>query len=470
MYITTDIFKSNSTLFFKYLGKNSENINEVIYALGNNIDNLESKKYEENSEFQINYIENYETNVENKDNAINKLRIKLEGKTDEENNYQYKNIKLLNEDETAAQIEYIKKDKEYGIKFSDLFSQYLVVENNNLKELLKKMGYSDEEVQDIPDSLEIKDFKDIKFSDEELEILKQKYFNLISSKIPKDKFSKKSNQTISINENTIKANEYTLTLTKEQLNNIYIDILQTIKEDEIILGKLDEFQKNYNINLGKNTKNDVKTMYESKIEETIDKINKTNIGTDETKIIVYESKGNTVSTILQTTNKEIDFDNLNTNEERYSAIIIKDYDKETKKMTFKEKDNNIEIIIEDKSDENPIKITYTKNQYLNDKEYNENIEIIYEDGNNKIQSNYKNILKEANLQEGLTEFTDENSVKLNDLNSEQLSAVLARVNEGIERKTTEIMQQTKIEEEIQKILKNIGIKKDIEILESERSI
>ena len=35
LYFTTDMFKSSQTLFFKYFGKNYENINEIVETLKN---------------------------------------------------------------------------------------------------------------------------------------------------------------------------------------------------------------------------------------------------------------------------------------------------------------------------------------------------------------------------------------------------------------------------------------------------
>ena len=250
LYLNTDMFKSNQTLFFKYFGKNYENINHIEEIITNDEYNkvFQSNKYSQSSELKINYTENYGTTSENADNAINKLKLIIDGETDVEKGYQYKEITLFNNEEINTEIEYIKKDNTYGVKFSDLFKQYITVENNNLKELFEKLGYSEEDTQNIPDSIEIKNIQDLKFSKDELEKLKDKYLNLVKEKISKDKFSKKNNQTITINDKNVLANVYIITLTKEQLNNIYLDILQSLKEDETILKKIEQIQNAISIN------------------------------------------------------------------------------------------------------------------------------------------------------------------------------------------------------------------------------
>ena len=53
------------------------------------------------------------------------------------------------------QVEYIQENNNYGLRFSDLFNQFAMIENSNLKNLYKNMGYTDEEVANIPDSISI---------------------------------------------------------------------------------------------------------------------------------------------------------------------------------------------------------------------------------------------------------------------------------------------------------------------------
>ena len=317
LYFTTDMFKSSQTLFFKYFGKNYENINEIVETLKNEEYNnvFQFDKYNESAELKINYIENYGTTSENTDNEINKLKLTVDGETDKENGYQYKDIKLLKEDEKNTEIEYIKNDNIYGIKFSDLFNQFLTVENNNLKDLFEKLGYSEEMLQSIPDKIEIPDIQKIQFSENELEKIKEKYLNLIQGKISKDNFSKKQKQTIMINNENITTNIYTLSLTKEQLNNIYLEILEKLKDEEVILNKIEMIQNIFNTNKEVNNKedNDLKSAYTNEIEEMIERINRTNIGNDEVNISVYEYKGSTIKTEIKTPDYEINFEHLNAN-------------------------------------------------------------------------------------------------------------------------------------------------------------
>ena len=119
LYLNTDLFKSNETLFFKYLGKNAQNIEEIgkIFEKTDYNNLLETNKYTEKTEVKVNYTKNLGTTSENNNNAINKLKLQLEGQTDKTNQYNYKDIKLLNDDNKELEVEYIQNGNSYGIKF-----------------------------------------------------------------------------------------------------------------------------------------------------------------------------------------------------------------------------------------------------------------------------------------------------------------------------------------------------------------
>lgn len=194
LYKTTDSFKSEKTLFTKYFGKSIENVQNFYEDIKNSQYNqmIRNNPYESETKIKINYIENKQTSIESTQNAVNSLKIEIEGQVDNSNQYQYQMVHLLNKDEKIETIEMIQKGNEYGIRFSDLFQQYLLVENGNLKEIFQKLGYSEEELSNFPDNLE----NIATFSEQEKESLIEKYLNVFYNYIDDDDFSKEMNQTI----------------------------------------------------------------------------------------------------------------------------------------------------------------------------------------------------------------------------------------------------------------------------------
>ena len=332
LYLNTDMFKSNKTLFFKYFGKNSENIKEIeeIFESTEYEKNLQNNKYTDDINIKVNYTNNLQTTSEDNSNTINNVKLLIKGEEDKNNKYSYKDFKLEkdkniatntenqsssensnesnNKEQNIMEVEYIKNDNNYGIRFSDLFKQYLLVENNNLKDLFRKIGYSEQELENVPDSIEINDItlSDIKFTEDEIKQLSEKYSEIINKKVSKEKFEKNSKQVITINEKNITTNAYILKLTNEELNNLYVDLLESLKQDEIILNKIESIQNKINsININSSESKDLKESFTEEIDLQIEKINKTNIGNQETKIIVYENSGKTIRTAIQGKDYEI---------------------------------------------------------------------------------------------------------------------------------------------------------------------
>ncbi len=469
LYLNTDLFKSNQTLFTKYFANNLENLASIENS--NNKTQYEellnTNPYAENLEMKINYTKNIGTTSENTANAINTLKIVEEGQVDKTNQYDEKTIKLLNGEEQKMQIEYIKDNNTYGIRFSDLFNQYVLAENNNLKDLLSKAGVSEEKIVNIPDSIDVNSniLEEIKLTNEEKKIIKEEYIALLVQDMTNSNFEKQKGQIISINEENIVVNTYIMKLTKEQLNNIYIRILEKIKEDEIFLNKIEKLQNKINIiNTISNEKIDLKEKIISNIDTIIEKINKNNIGNDETKILVYESEGQTVRTTIQGVDYEINFDYLPIDGKQFSEIKIVDRGVETWKVNLNQNANKVSLEVNNNNEEIPIKLTYEKTKNEEEKTGTINSLIKYEKGTDKVEAN---IIWKTNLISNLEKpvnLNNENSVKLNDLDESQTQAILNRIKEGLNAKMNTLKQEINIAE-IQEPLKVVGILKEENILE-----
>lgn len=247
VYINTDMFKSNKTLFMKYLGKNTENMTQVYTKLGQKNDyenSLEQSKYTVNTQINVNNTENLGTTAENTDNVVNQLKIIAEGQVDIANQYNYQQMNLYKGGDSILGLEYVQDSNTYGLRFSDLFQQFLLVDNSNLQDLFRKLGYSDVDVTNMPNQIDFNQLStnNLEITEGEKETLSNRYTKIIEDNISEYTFSKQQNQTIEIDGKSVQVNAYSVTLTKEQLNNLYLDILEQLKNDEIILGKLDELQ------------------------------------------------------------------------------------------------------------------------------------------------------------------------------------------------------------------------------------
>lgn len=483
LYLNTDMFKSNKTLFFKYLGKSSENIKEIeeIFESTEYEKNLQNNKYTDDINIKVNYTNNLQTTSEDNSNTINNVKLLIKGEEDKNNKYSYKDFKLEkdkniatntenqsssensnesnNKEQNIMEVEYIKNDNNYGIRFSDLFKQYLLVENNNLKDLFRKIGYSEQELENVPDSIEINDItlSDIKFTEDEIKQLSEKYSEIINKKVSKEKFEKNSKQVITINEKNITTNAYILKLTNEELNNLYVDLLESLKQDEIILNKIESIQNKINsININSSESKDLKESFVEKIDLQIEKINKTNIGNQETKIIVYENSGKTIRTAIQEKDYEINFDYINTQDEKNIELIVKKDEIETYNIKLKKDKDGIKLDIYSNDETNPIKISLEQNKNEADKKCSNNINLKYENANSKLEVSAEQEINIVDNFENENTLNAQNSILLNGLEKEQLQAVLNQVSEEVQQKINSISEEVKIND-IQEILESLGI-------------
>ena len=483
LYLNTDMFKSNKTLFFKYLGKSSENIKEIeeIFESTEYEKNLQNNKYTDDINIKVNYTNNLQTTSEDNSNTINNVKLLIKGEEDKNNKYSYKDFKLEkdkniatntenqsssensnesnNKEQNIMEVEYIKNDNNYGIRFSDLFKQYLLVENNNLKDLFRKIGYSEQELENVPDSIEINDItlSGIKFTEDEIKQLSEKYSEIINKKVSKEKFEKNSKQVITINEKNITTNAYILKLTNEELNNLYVDLLESLKQDEIILNKIESIQNKINsININSSESKDLKESFVEKIDLQIEKINKTNIGNQETKIIVYENSGKTIRTAIQEKDYEINFDYINTQDEKNIELIVKKDEIETYNIKLKKDKDGIKLDIYSNDETNPIKISLEQNKNEADKKCSNNINLKYENANSKLEVSAEQEINIVDNFENENTLNAQNSILLNGSEKEQLQAVLNQVSEEVQQKINSISEEVKIND-IQEILESLGI-------------
>ena len=298
--MTTDLFKSNGELFVKYATGTFSNLNKLFDD--NNMNEMkeifQNNKYEVSSNTEVRYQEG-----ENKENPINNIKLTVNGKVEKSQNYDYQNIALKNKEEKIYGIEYLKNNDEYGIRINRIRTEFasknINDKDNNEKSketLLDELAINSNEENEVNllKLISEMDFKNtkMKLTEEENIELQNRYIPILMKNVSEDRLSKKQNVLVTVNEQKINTNSYSLTFTKEQLNNIYIEMLTQLKQDNIILSKIDEMDKiRHQYNVLTNNKNEVNNKEEfiKEIEEKIKEIQSTNIGNDTRKVTVFES-------------------------------------------------------------------------------------------------------------------------------------------------------------------------------------
>lgn len=470
LYRNTDMFKSSSTLFVKYLGQNVENMDSFKQETEKSeyAQLLKQSKYTSETQVKINYTENIGTSSENTQNSINQLKLKISGQTDNSNQYNEQELNLLNNDESIAKIEYIQNGITYGIKFSDLFNQYILVDNEELKELFRKIGYREEELENIPDTIEFEnDLKNIfVFSKEEKQNLKTKYISIMNNNVSKDNFSKQKEQIIQIDGKNIKANSYALTMTKEQLNNLYIKILEEVKQDEIIGSKIDKLQGMLKTSQSMGIIN-LRENFVTKIEEVIADITRNNIGQDEAKIIVYQNNQTTIRTMIQEPDYEFILDMLPSQTGIYRQISYQNT--KTNKgqvFTYKKENGETSVTFDNTNNGEIEQYSLITNEKVNGNKLAKNIVAKYEGASNRIETVIEKEINIVNNLQNTIVLDDKNAFNLSKLEDNQVQTILAQVKNGVFEKMNDIMMNAIKTEDLFNVLKGIGIVNEEQPLEA----
>ncbi len=455
LYTKTDIFQSKDILFAKYFMQNFNAIeileNEDELGIKNA---LEDNKYESKIAGKIQYIENIGTSGENKNNKINNIGVEIKSNIDQKNKYDYKNISIKNEDEDLVKLEYLKQDEDYGIRLKGI-QQFVIPEDNEDNEknqILKQFGI--ENLEEISLNIDIASI--FTFTKEEKETLMNTYTELIQKNVSKDKYFKQSNSLITINNQDVYANAYSLRLTVEEYNNLYIKILEQITTDEIILSKIDLIESK--IEELRNNDESLREIFINEINDKIYKIKSNNIGNEKVEITVYESNKKTVRTSIEKTTNKIIIDLYNNSIKIDNIKLGQNINEQFIKIEKEKNQTQSNILVEFEKIQNNEVTNDIKIQYKQSKENDQilkdmEIKIINEKYEATLNVNNEILLMQE-FEEQITLDTD--IVKLKDLPKESKEVIIQILTENIQGQINDLFSIVSIEEYMT-ILKNLEI-------------
>ena len=234
LYFATDIFKSNKDMFYKYISQ---------ISVGDTLVANEYSKYQERLKNEDNTNKgNVSISVKGNNEEVINEEFDFETKSKPGEDFASAKIDMKQNDEKKLTIDYLRNEDLYGLRFEDVIKQYIVLENNNLKEFAQKLGI--ENTDNMPNKLEIQD--KVVMGEEEQKAIEQiltKYMNIAIEQIPNENYSKLKKENITLYDKELSADGYQLTINGDLLKEILINVLNSMKEDEEVynlLSKLSE--------------------------------------------------------------------------------------------------------------------------------------------------------------------------------------------------------------------------------------
>ena len=396
----TDFMKSNKDLFFKYASQMFDNEN----GFGDN-------RLEQYNEKQKNTVyENYgkitanisSENIDEKTlKKINDLNISFVGNIDNASNSAEELIKINYSDNVNFAFNVKKVDDSYGIKLNKVAKQYLVVEKDGISDLLSKFGIYTSLAGNIDLSgISIENFA---FSKDEIDKIKDLYLNNVKNIIDEGNFSKVS---------TSNAEGYMVELSNSQLKDILVNILETLKTDDVMKNKINKLTG--------------QSIDEDTISSAIDSVNEQEVEEGKTTITVYQNEGK-----------------LNKIEIQINDQVKVEFSKDSGDDNL---EYNVKITtnINNENAEVDLKITYEGLQALEDVKQNAAITLSFgNEESSKYEYNISNEIKFIDSVE-ITSFGSKDSITLNKLSSERLAKILEQIGSKIEEVNKENMDEVGI--------------------------
>lgn len=418
LFFTTDIFKNGQQAFLQAMSKNIEMFNTLS---NENIITQEDFRntYSYNSTGTINGTISQGTVTQN-------VTLKTTARRDANTERYYADIALQNAGQDILKYSYIECNDVYAIKCDDVLANYVGIRNSDLKEYARKIGVSEEEINNIPEQIDFEVLKGaFNLSEEEKEQLQSIYLDTITNSIPQEKFQKAGKESITVNNLSCNANKYTLTLNGEEIKKLLINLLNTAKSDEISMNILTKLQNALTSNVDT-------TLITNNIENLTTKIeNDETIANTTLTVDVYSYKGNPIKTIIDIST--IGKITIDTDKNTQSVTVLTErYDdigniNLTSQVTISKGNYNDNVVYNFEIIPNTLDIGQKLNVMVQlgnttDTGYTNTYEVLIQNGeNNTINLQYDVEVLASETVEEIQELTDSNSIIFNNYSIEELT-------------------------------------------------
>ena len=442
LYLETDTFKGSKELFQKYFAQNGEMLNELSnsQAIAKNKELTSQDKYTSNTEITTKYSEGGEIS-----NPFNELTIKFENQK-YSNSSNYADLQLLFNDENTAEIEAIRDDDIYGIRFTDILKQFVSIKKGAD---LTGTGLNEDVVNAVINAIE-----ESPNVSNELTTQKDKYQTILTDALNLATYTSQKNSIITLDGATVKANQYTATLESNQTKNLIVQVLEGLKTDDFILDKVDKSSSITGIN---------KEQFVDSIDEIINNL-EINQNISPIQISVYEHNEVLIRTIFTLGTNSITVENSKDNGQNTMKIIFSSLNSDQEdnieidisKTAINEQENyDIKLKLVNGNDEYEFSIQVMSNIASDSME--SNIILGYTKNITEIQLN---IVNKIDTTVSENKISEESNVILTDLDSERkastMTTIMTQVLPRFEAKIQDLTDKLQITQELDSIINNLN--------------
>ena len=416
-YFATNAFKTDKELFFSYMTSDwlsdlkDENLKEYIKKQENNA-------YTNKGSIALEVQDDGSISDETLQ-MIKNSKITFEGKTDNSKKIAEQTLTMELAQGINIPVKVRRDGETLGIQSNLLNTKFIAVRNENLKNLLERLGA---DAEDVPDKI---DFEESTFTESEIKKLKEKYFSILDENLDEELFSKEKE-----NDQTI----IKLSMTEEKAKDVLIKIFQTIRDDEILLKKFsgvidrDDLKQQIDdlVDELKDIEPDEKTTFEMKLSIKSKKVEKVEMN-------IKEGENITANILIENSQNKLSIKAYDEGD----SILELQIEKETNENDVAYKidiktDLDTELADQEKA-EIHLTVQYKNLATLVKGEENYELKLStqdYDESNTDLKLNYTNVKQfSSNIKvEGIN---SENSITLNDATDDEIDELLITIYKNL---------------------------------------
>ncbi len=331
LYINTDLFKSEKELFYKYMVQNDKVKKLISFSeLDDYIKKSDSIAHAFDTSIKL--YENNSENTASNNNEVNTFNIQINGKTMPVNQDKSIDLKLKYNDTDLFHASMIKNNDLFGILSEEIVTKYVAIENNNLKELAKKIGI--ENTDNIPNTFNTNIFNELfNLSEEQKTNIINVYKPILMDNIPDSNFTKQKDVPLLLNNNNISTTTYSLKLSNIELNNLIKNILIASKNSEVIINIIKDKARTLGYN--ENDLSVIVQTYQDNIQDILNHLNMENSENEAIRIVLYTSNKQLLKTDVMFDERTI-----------YEFIFTQNDSQTILNVNMNQKDTTNQIIIQ----------------------------------------------------------------------------------------------------------------------------
>ena len=392
------------------------NIKEIKYDKNISLSNMSEYEFEL---VKVKVILESNDEVEMYLKMIKNSKITFEGKTDNSKKIAEQTLTMELAQGINIPVKVRRDGETLGIQSNLLNTKFIAVRNENLKNLLERLGA---DAEDVPDKI---DFEESTFTESEIKELKEKYFSILDENLDEELFSKEKE-----NDQTI----IKLSMTEEKAKDVLIKIFQTIRDDETLLKKFsgvidrDDLKQQIDdlVDELKDIEPDEKTTFEMKLSIKSKKVEKVEMN-------IKEGENITANILIENSQNKLSIKAYDEGD----SILELQIEKETNENDVAYKidiktDLDTELADQEKA-EIHLTVQYKNLATLDNVEENYELKLStqdYDESNTDLKLNYTNVKQfSSNIKvEGIN---SENSITLNDATDDEIDELLITIYKNL---------------------------------------